>query len=389
MIKKIDKNLYNLVNTLENKDVIVDCLIYANNYFYAKRYLKEYYHDVIEYPFISAFGIKTDLSNIKKIAGLNQVKYISSVAKVFTQMNIAKKVLSFDEINDTYTGKGITVAVIDTGIAEHLDFCSFDNRIVHFEDFIQSKTIPYDDNGHGTFVSGVLAGNGFLSGKKYSGVAPKANIIMCKALDERGETGSLTILKAMQWIYENKNKYNIKIVCMSLGSQPLENGDPLMQGAEALWNEGIVVVAAAGNSGPEHRTIKSPGSSGRIITVGALDDGRNINNAKINHINFDKKNFAVAKFSSRGPSNNFYKPDCLASGVDIVCTSQGNNFYTQMSGTSVSTPMVAGGCALLLEKYPNLTPIQVKSKLLSSCDKINGDRNAEGFGVLNLQKLLR
>lgn len=387
MIKKIDKNLYNLVNGLENKDDRVDCLVYASNYFYAKRYLKQFYNDIIEYPFISAFGVKANLNNITKIAGLHQVKYISSVTKVFTQMDIAKKVLNFNESTNIYTGNNITVAIIDTGIAEHLDFCSFDNRIIHFEDFVGLKTVPYDDNGHGTFVAGVLAGNGFLSGKKFSGVAPKANIVMCKALDERGETGSLTILKAMQWIYENKNKYNIKIVCMSLGSQPLENGDPLMQGAEALWNEGIVVVAAAGNSGPDKRTIKSPGASGRIITVGALDDGRNSDNRA--EYNLNNKSYSIAKFSSRGPSNNFYKPDCLASGVDIISTSRTNDLYTKMSGTSVSTPIIAGSCALLLEKYPDLTPFQVKSKILNSCDVLSGDRNSEGFGILNLQKLLR
>ena len=204
---------------------------------------------------------------------------------------------------------------------------------------------------------------------------------MCKALDEKGETGSLTILKAMQWIYDNKEKFNIKVVCMSLGSQPLESGDPLMQGAEVLWNNGIVVVAAAGNSGPDGRTIKSPGASGRIITVGALDDGRNIGEP-----NFD--NFSVANFSSRGPSNNFYKPDCLAPGVDIMSVSKGGEIYTKMSGTSVSTPIVAGCCALLFEKYPYLSPLQVKGKIINSCNKIFGDRNAEGFGVIDIKKLL-
>ncbi|HAJ78081.1 MAG TPA: peptidase S8 [Clostridiales bacterium] len=383
MINKIDNNLYNIVKSLDNQNDSVECLVYANNYLYAKNYLNGLYKEVYEYPFISAFGIKTNLNNITKIAGLRQVKYISSVAKVFTQMDIAKKVHNFDNDIAKLTGRGVNVAIIDTGIAEHLDFCSFKNRILHFEDFVNHKKAPYDDNGHGTFVAGVLAGNGFVSGKKFSGIAPAVNIIMCKALDEKGETGSLTILKAMQWIYENKQKYNIKVVCMSLGSQPLESGDPLMQGAEALWNAGIVVVAAAGNSGPEYRTIKSPGASARIITVGALDDGRNRTQSSS-----AKSNYTVAKFSSRGPSHNFYKPDCLASGVDIVCTSIGDDIYTKMSGTSVSTPIVAGSCALLLEKNPNLTPIQVKSKILNSCDLINGDRNAEGFGVLNLKKLL-
>ena len=383
MIKKIDNILYNIVKSLDDKNDSVECLVYANNFVFAKNYLNKLYKNVYEYPFISAFGIKANLNNITKIAGLRQIKYISSVTKVFTQVNIAKKVHSFDDDILQYTGKGVNIAIIDTGISEHLDFCSFRNRILHFEDFVNGKKTPYDDNGHGTFVAGVLSGNGFVSGKKYAGIAPNANVIMCKALDEKGETGSLTVLKAMQWIYENKQKYNIKIVCMSLGSQPLDGSDPLMQGAEALWNAGIVVVAAAGNSGPEYRTIKSPGISARIITVGALDDGRN----KSQNDNA-KTEYSVASFSSRGPSYNFYKPDCLASGVDVVCTYIGEDSYAKMSGTSVSTPIVAGSCALLLEKYPNLTPIQVKSKIINSCDYINGDRNSEGFGLLNIKKLL-
>ena len=381
-MSKIDINLLNTIETLNNQTKDVDCLVYASNYFLARRYLNNTFDKVVEYPFIKAFGIKTDLNNIKKIANLKQVKYISSITKVFAQMNIAKDVLNFNEDLKKYTGSGVTVAIIDTGISEHVDFCSFSNRIIHFEDFINKKTVPYDDNGHGTFVSGVLAGNGFFNGRKYSGIAPKANIIMLKALDESGETGALTILNAMQWISDNRQKYNIKVVCMSLGSQPLESGDPLVVGAEALWNLGLVVIAAAGNSGPNYSTIKSPGASGKIITVGALDDGRNLGQTQ-------KQNYKVANFSSRGPSNNFYKPDCLTPGVDIISVSNNGNIYTKMSGTSVSTPMVAGAVCLLLEKYSNLSPLAVKSRILSSCDQVFGERNSEGFGLLNLKKLLK
>ena len=380
MFKKIDKKLLEQVSSLDaNKKV--DCLVYANNYFYAKKYLTSCNLNIIEYPFIKAFGLKTDIKNLTKLAGLTQVKYISSVAKVFAQMDIAKKVHNIVDVQKKFTGKNVTVAVIDTGIAEHLDFCSFKNRIIAFKDFVGQKSYPYDDNGHGSFVCGVLGGNGFLSGKKYSGVAPNCNIVMCKALDSNGETGALTILKAMQWIYDNKNKYNIKVVCLSLGSQPLESGDPLMQGAEALWNEGIVVVCAAGNSGPENRTIKSPGTSGKIITVGAFNDGRNTGEVT-------EKNFEIAKFSSRGPAGRFYKPDCVATGVDINSVGI-ENFYTKMSGTSVSTPIVAGCVALLLEAMPRLSPIEVKSKIISCCQPFVFDRNSEGFGFVDASKLIK
>ena len=410
MQSKIDKNLLNIVHLMTSKNDKVDCLIYANNYFLAKNFLKRNNYQIVEYPFIRAFGIKADEKSIKKIANLSHITYISSIAKVSAQMNIAKKVVGFDDgIN--LTGEGVTIAVIDTGISEHLDFCSFQNRILFFKDFVNNIEFPYDDNGHGTFVCGALCGNGFLSGKKYSGIAPKSNLIVLKALDKNGETGSLTILEAMQWIYDNQKKYNIRIVCMSLGSQPLENGDPLIIGAETLWNSGIVVVAAAGNSGPNGHTIKSPGASGRIITVGAIDDGRNeksfqknenisekqienndINNEKNNSknikndITINKNNFKIAEFSSRGPSQNFYKPDCVAPGVDIVSTSA-QDIYTKMSGTSVSTPIVAGACALIIQKYPNISPFEVKRMILNSSEPFMFDKNSEGFGVINIKKL--
>ncbi len=381
MRKKIDEKLLSIVQTLDSENSKVDCLVYANNYFFAKKYLQNLCGEVKEFPFIKAFGVKTSSRQILSLANLTQISYISSVAKVFAQMNVTRKIMNIDFAQNIAKGSGVTVAVIDTGISEHLDFCSFKNRILCFKDFVNDKENPYDDNGHGTFVCGVLAGNGFLSGKKYAGVAPNANIVMCKALDQNGETGSLTILNAMQWIYENRQRYNIKVICMSFGSEPLSSGDPLMLGAEALWNAGIVVVAAAGNSGPESGTIKSPGVSGRIITVGALDDGRKEGETNLH-------NFKIANFSSRGPAYNFYKPDCIACGVDIVSTS--NDFeksYSTMSGTSVSTPIIAGSCALLLEKQPNLSPFEVKSHILNSCQKFKFDRNTEGFGILDVQRL--
>lgn len=379
---KIDNRLLNLVKT-QSSSSLVNCFVYAKNFIYAKNYLKKHYDkNLKEYPFIKAFGLNISPEKIISLAKKSDITYISSVAKVFTQMDRTRKIMHIDNVHQNLCGEGVTIAIIDTGICEHLDFCSFENRIVAFKDFVSGKEYPYDDNGHGTFVAGVMCGNGFLSGKKYQGVAPNSKIVMCKALDKNGETGATTILEAMQWIYDNRKTYDIKVVCMSFGSQPLQSGDPLMLGAEALWNAGIVVVAAAGNSGPNYGTVKSPGISPKIITVGALDDCRNVD-ADIN-----QQHFKMADFSSRGPAFNFYKPDCVACGVDIVSSSNSKqDFYSKMSGTSVATPIVAGSCALLLSKNANLSPIQVKSRVLKSCKKIVNDRNAEGFGLLDDQIL--
>ena len=164
---------------------------------------------------------------------------------------------------------------------------------------------------------------------------------------------------------------------MSFGSVVSETIDPLVKGAEVLWNSGIVVVSAGGNSGPESHTIMSPGASRKIITVGSLDKITN-------------NDFKVADFSSRGPINNAYKPDMVVPGVDIVSTNvfdKDKSFYVKMSGTSVSTPMVAGIASLLFKINPNYTPDQIKYMLIRSCEEIDGDRNIEGYGVLKLDNL--
>ena len=234
---------------------------------------------------------------------------------------------------------------------------------------------------HGTFVAGIIGGSGIVSNFKYRGVAYGCNIISLKALNESGETGAFTILDAMQWVYDNRKKFNIKVVCMSFGSTPLSFNDPLSKGAETLWNAGITVVAAAGNSGPNSETIKSPGINNKIITVGALDDCRDDLDC------FDMNNFKIAEFSSRGPAFKYFKPDCVAPGVNINGLSNNKN-YTKMSGTSVATPFIAGICALLNEKYKNISPDQIKYILLNKCIKITGERNLEGFGLIDCKNII-
>ncbi len=386
MTNKIDLNLLKGVKTLNIKDKI-ECIVYAQNYFLAKKYLdKNFKNEYQSFPFIKAFKINLNTSNLFKIAKLNIVKYISSSALVTALTDVSRQIMNVQ--NAPKLSSKFSVVVIDTGVYPHLDFVMPNNKIILFKDFINKKSQMYDDNGHGTFVAGVLCGNGLVCGKRYKGIDNNVNLIILKALDKNGETNASTILNAMQWVYNNKEKYNIKIVNMSFGSMPLDANDPLIVGAEVLWDSGIVVVTACGNSGPEIESIKSPGASTKIITVGALNDNRKnviLDNGK-SKSTFDVSEFEVADFSSRGPIFNNYKPDVLAPGVEIVSACNfgiTKSFYGTMSGTSVATPMITGVCSLMLKEHPRLSPNGVKKLLIDNCTPITGDRNSEGFGWFN------
>ena len=376
--RKIDTELKKIL-TLGNDEKEVKCLIYVSGFNANVKNLEDFGIKIEEkFPFINAISAKVPVELINKLSMKSYVEYISSQSKVEALMNIARKVLKAENIAG---GNEVTIAYIDTGIAPHADFKLVRNRIIKFVDLINGKTNAYDDNGHGTFVAGVGSGNGALSGGKYRGIAPNSNIVSIKALDKHGEANATKILEAMQWVYDNNLEYNIKVVCMSFGSEPLGFNDPIMKGAEALWRKGIVIVSAAGNSGPDYQTIKSPGISPRIITVGGMNDNR-----------FDEEYkeefFEIAKFSSRGPAFNKFKPDIVAPSVDINSCSNKDG-YTKLSGTSVATPMIAGLCALAYEKNKYLKPDQIKRALLASSNGITYNRNLEGYGLPNLEKFLR
>lgn len=377
-LEKIDKNIYSFVTTESVKHC--DCIVHAKDYFNFRKKLDQRKFDYIELPFISAFGIKLGLKEVISLAKCKVVNFISKSTKVFSQAFVSKKVLKVDSFyNRGMYGDGGTIAVIDTGVYPHLDFLVPKNRLIKFVDLVDGKDKPYDDNGHGTMVASLALGYGTQYMGKYSGMSPRSNLVVVKAIESSGETASTKILQAMQWVYDNRAKYNIKVCCMSFGSTPSEGFDPLSAGAESLWRAGITVVAAAGNSGPESYSIKSPGINNRIITVGGLDDKRQSEE-------FVEGNFTVADFSSRGPTNSGYKPDLIAPAVNIVGAKKGGG-YCEMSGTSVATPLIAGICSLISSRYPKISPDEIKVRLIRSCKKVTYDRNSEGFGLIDCSNL--
>lgn len=231
-MQKIDKKLLNFV-AMSQSECTIECIVYYTDKNKLLDFFKKNKVRILKkFSIINAYAVCFNSNKIFQTAKQSFVSYISSVTDVKTLIDVSKKIINVDDTN--LSGKGVTIAFIDTGINSHLDFKLGENRIIKFCDFVNDCQTNYDDNGHGTFVAGVACGSGIESGKKYSGIAPMANIVSLKALNEKGEATAVTILDAMQWLYENHKQYGIKIVCMSFGSEPLGINDPIMKGAEML-----------------------------------------------------------------------------------------------------------------------------------------------------------
>ena len=286
--------------------------------------------------------------------------------------------------NRNLTGRGVGIAVLDTGVYPHPDFAG---RLCCFQDMVGGRKQPYDDNSHGTHVMGVLGGSGKRSGGRYEGVAPGASLIGIKVLDREGNGSVTDLLRGLSWIQKQKERYGIRIVNISVGSVPRRETaetSALVRGVEAAWADGLVVIVAAGNEGPEARSVTTPGISRKVITVGCSDDQQSVRVGGI----------SMVDYSGRGPTVScICKPDVVAPGAAVVSccvpSVRKNHYYGIKSGTSMATPVVSGAAALLLEKYPYLTPKEVKLRLLERARDLGLPRNQQGRGMVDLAALLR
>ncbi|MDD3243633.1 MAG: S8 family peptidase [Eubacteriales bacterium] len=371
------------INSLQRFRVI----LYANDHAGCRETLKQMGVTLLdELPFIKGYYAEVPAGMITKLAQSDMIDYVAADIDVKTQMYIAKKIAGVSEYHRKgITGRGVGIAILDTGIYPHVDFTRPQNRIRSFVDMVNMRQTVYDDNGHGTFVAGVAAGNGTGSKGKFTGIAPEADLYIVKTMDHNGNGSSSAVLKGMQWVADHAQKDGIRVLSLSLGSTAgmLARDDAMVRGVEELWRRGITVITAAGNDGPGHSTITTPGVSNTVITVGALDDMRTEA--------YDDDH--VADFSSRGPVGRWVKPDLIAPGVDIISTALphrqmqsdtrklGYADYTTMSGTSVATPVVSGMTALLLQQNPNWTPDQIKRYFMQNARRLQGDYLSEGRGM--------
>lgn len=346
-----------------------------------------------EFPSISCCSANLSVKKFEKFMNTcNHIKKIHYDRKVTTLLDTATPSINSNQLQENdLTGKDVTIAVIDTGIYPHGDL---EGRITGFKDFVGNQTNPYDDNGHGTHCAGDAAGNGAASGGEYKGPAPDANLVGVKVLDKSGAGSLSTVIDGIEWCIQNRSAHNINVLSLSLGADATESAedDPVVRAVDAAWENGMVVCVAAGNSGPEEQTIGSPGISPKVITVGAADD----NNTT------DRSDDTVADFSSRGPTiDGLVKPDLLTPGVNIISLRARNSFldktnkaarvgsdYISLSGTSMATPICAGVVAQLLQSDPDLTPDEVKQKLMEASEDLGQPPNTQGSGYLNADNLI-
>jgi serine protease AprX len=312
-----------------------------------------------------------------------------------------------------YTGAGIGIAVIDSGISTwHDDLTSKtstlypygNQRVTKFVDFVNGQMLPYDDNGHGSHVAGIIAGNGHDSNGEKTGIAPSASIIALKVLDAHGKGTISNIIAALGWVAANATTYNIRVVNMSVGAGVYESfwTDPLTLAAKAVTDKGITVVTAAGNLGKnslghlQWGGITAPGNAPWVLTVGASSTMGTLT----------RNDDTMASYSSSGPTRFDFnaKPDLVAPGTGSVSLAvPGSTFYVtkalylldgkiplgvkpylSLSGTSMAAPVVSGTVALMLQANPNLTPNLIKAILQYTSQEYPGySALRQGAGFLN------
>jgi serine protease AprX len=354
---------------------------------------------------------------LRKLANSPAVASIHHDRETSGEMNRAAVVEGARAVQEEYglDGAGVGVAIIDSGIAAWHDDLTYKGsntkvkvvggqRVTKFVDFVNGRLTAYDDNGHGTHVAGIIAGNGYDTYGARAGIAPAANLVSLKVLSDHGSGRISDVIAALDWVVANKAAYNIRVVNLSVGASITESymTDPLTLAAKRCVDAGVVVVTAAGNLGKNVTTgkaqyggITSPGNAPWVLTVGAYSHEGTINR------NDDK----IGGYSSRGPTAVDFgaKPDVVATGTGIVSLAvpgsamysmkaqyllngtvkTANKPYLSLTGTSMASPIVAGTAALMLQANPKLTPNLVKAIIEYTAQTYKYDTLTQGAGFLN------
>ena len=328
-----------------------------------------------EYSYIfNGLAASVKMADMERIEALPQVRAVHPDYQVHTLLDDSVPLIGADQVwtmqdpgGQPVTGQGIRVAILDTGIDyTHPDLggCFGPGcKVMGGYDFVNDDADPWDDNGHGTHCAGIVAANGTVKG-----VAPDADLYAYKVCNQSGSCWSSDIIAGIERATDPDGDPTtndaVDIISMSLGG----SGDPddsKSQAVDAAVEQGVVVVVAAGNEGPDYQTVRSPGVARKAFTVGATD-----------------KSDVIYSRSSRGPVLGFYelsKPDIVAPGVSINSTYPGGG-YASMSGTSMATPHVAGAAALIKQLHPTWTPEMIKANLMNTAKDVGLDIHTQGAG---------
>lgn len=369
---------------------------------------------------IHGYSASVPASQLMTLADDPSVERISLDAPVKTNLDVAVRAVRADvaqAMGGGLDGSGVGIALVDTGVESHPDLDRAGHQNDVFEvDLVGPKQGVEDSVGHGTHVAGILNGNGLMSSgpssfRTFRGMAPGARLISLRALQPDGTGRSSDVVRAIDWVLAHRRGFNIRVVNLSLGHPVFESyaTDPLCRAAKAAVDAGIVVVAAAGNSGrvgSGFGTIDSPGDEPSVVTVGAMDTNRTV----------ARDDDVLAPYSSKGPTliDAVAKPDLVAPGSFIVSlrapgsmidtlhhevvlrrgdyrtdgdpTADGD--YLALSGTSLAAPMVSGAAALLLQNDPSLRPSDVKARLMESATKDGHLPFETGAGYLDVAAAL-
>jgi serine protease AprX len=369
---------------------------------------------------LSSYAATISVGALRKLAKTRGVIAVSYDAEVSSDNDLNYVTVGADLAAHTpmhgwagLDGSGVTVAVVDSGIAFHADL---DGRILAEAEIVGHEKGFDDPYGHGTHVAGIIAGDGSASSgpgafRRFNGIAPNANLVSVRVLNGKGSGRVSDLLAGIDWVLANKNIYNIRIMNLSLGRTVEEPAsvDPLCRAVEAAWHAGILVVAAAGNSGAAgYGSIHSPGNDPTILTVGASNNYRTAS----------RYDDLLTSYTSRGPTalDHVVKPDLVAPGnrtislraegstldklypslrvakgvfIDDPTVAGDDSAYFTMSGSSMAAGVVSGMAALMIQADPSLTPDTLKARLMKSAEKrMVDDVFSEGAGFADLQAAL-
>lgn len=392
---KVDKALKPYLN-INSKRKIPVIVCYRDNLKLVKNKIL-YNNGKIKYEFVNTKAIACELASysIDKLSEIPEISFICLDHKASLCLNSSNESMGLSHARIfKITGKNIGIGIIDTGVYPHPDLMQPRNAIYYFKDLIHGREKPYDDNGHGSFLSGCICSSGYSSGGIYAGVSPEANLCMIKAFDSSGNGFMSDIIMAVDLFLSIRDKYNIRILCLPF-EFPYMNSlkvNPLELILKEALESNISVIVPSGNLGPQPYSVYFPGNMKDAVTVGSADcTSTNIRDVK------------VSIFSGRGPTvDGQNKPDIIAPGINVTSLSSDTSYvpigryksslqtpYRTMSGTSISCALIAGICALLLEKTPELTPHDLKSILCLASISIGENKLSQGSGLFAFEKIIR